>query len=529
LPKVLIADKLSLKAEQIFADNGIEVDVKTGLGEAELAVALKNYDGLVVRSATKVTSAALENADALKVIGRAGVGTDNIDLEAATSRGIVVMNAPSGNSTTTAEHALALMFALARQIPEANSSTQAGKWEKSKFMGVELSGKTLGIIGCGNIGANVAERAVGLKMQVVAYDPFLSSERAADLRIEMVTLSELYTRSDFITLHTPLTDSTRNLINSNSINQMKKGVRIINCARAELVVEEDLAAALEAGHVAGAAVDVFSEEPATENVLFGLSNLVATPHLGAATSEAQENVAIQIAEQISDFLLTGAAANTVNMPSISAEEAPILKPYMRLAEQLGSFAGQLTDSGIEAVSIEFAGHVATLNTRPLVSAALVGLLAPLLDRVHVVNAPTIARDRNVDVSETKNERPGDHQTLIRLTIRTGSGKQSVSGTLFGGDKPRIIEIDNMPVDAEVGPHMLYVRNKDFPGIIGKIGQTLGDGGVNIATFHLGRAERGGDAMALLLMDEPIDSDVLDNLASLENIVLVKALSFDEHR
>ena len=527
LPKVLIADKLSPNAEQIFADNGIEVDVKTGLGEEELATALTGYDGLVVRSATKVTSTALKNAVALKVIGRAGVGTDNIDLGAATSRGIVVMNAPSGNSTTTAEHALALMFALARQIPEANSSTQAGKWEKSKFMGVELTGKTLGIIGCGNIGANVAERAVGLKMQVIAYDPFLSGERAADLRIEMVSLPELYARSDFITLHTPLTDSTRNLIDSNAISQMKKGVRLINCARAELVVEEDLAAALEAGHVAGAAVDVFSKEPATENVLFGLSNVVATPHLGAATSEAQENVAIQIAEQISDFLMTGAAANTVNMPSISAEKAPILKPYMRLAEQLGSFAGQLTDSGIEAVSIEFAGQVATLNTRPLVSAALVGLLAPLLERVHIVNVLSVARERNISVSETKNEQPGDYQTLIRLTVRTGGGRRSVSGTLFGGDKPRIIEVNGIPIEAEVGAHMLYLRNRDLPGLIGKVGQTLGNGGVNIATFHLGRAERGGDAMALLLLDEPMSKDVLDSLRKIENIVQVKALSFDD--
>ena len=520
---------LSRKAEQIFVDNGIEVDVKTGLGEEELSTALKGCDGLVVRSATKVTSTTLKNADELKVIGRAGVGTDNIDLEAATARGIVVMNAPSGNSTTTAEHALALMFALARQIPEANASTQAGKWEKSKFMGVELTGKTLGIIGCGNIGAIVAERAVGLRMPVIAYDPFLSAERAADLRIEMVELPTLFVRSDFITLHTSLTDSTRNLIDAKAFSQMKKGVRLINCARAELVVEEDLAAALESGHVAGAALDVFSKEPATENILFGRSNVVATPHLGAATAEAQENVAIQIAEQMSEFLLTGAATNTVNMPSISAEEAPVLRPYMRLVEQLGSFAGQLTDSGIEAVSIEFEGQVATLNTRPLVSAALVGLIAPLLDRVHVVNAPTVARERNISVSETKNERPLDYQTLIRLTVRTGSGKRSVSGTLFGGDKPRITEINGITIEAEVGPHMLYLRNKDFPGIIGKIGQTLGDNGVNIATFHLGRAERGGDAMALLLLDEPIGSDVLDKLGKLKNIVQVKALAFNEHQ
>jgi D-3-phosphoglycerate dehydrogenase len=527
MPKVLIADKLSPKAAETFTSRGIDVDVKTGLDEDELAAALQDCDGLVVRSATKVTKAALKNGDTLKIIGRAGVGIDNIDLEAATSRGIVVMNAPSGNATTTAEHALALMFALARQIPEANTSTQLGKWEKSKFMGVELTGKTLGIIGCGNIGAIVAERAVGLKMRVIAYDPYLSAERAADLGIEMVDLPALLARSNFITLHTPLTDNTRGLIDAAALSKMKKGVRLINCARAELVVEQDLVEALDSGQVAGVAVDVFSSEPATENVLFGRSNVVATPHLGAATSEAQENVAIQIAEQMSDFLLTGAAINTINMPSISAEDAPKLQPYMRLAEQLGSFAGQLTETGIEAVSIEFEGQAATLNTRPLVSAALMGLLAPLLERVHIVNAPTIARERNISVSEIKNDQAGDYQTLIRLAVRTGRGRRSVSGTLFGGDKPRIVEINGIPIEAEVGTYMLYLRNNDVPGTIGKVGQTLGDASVNIATFHLGRAERGGDAMALILLDEPIHSDVLKRLDELENIVQVKALTFSE--
>ena len=527
MPKVLIADKLSPKAAETFTSRGIDIEVKTGLDENELAAALQDCDGLVVRSATKVTKAALKNGDTLKIIGRAGVGIDNIDLEAATSRGIVVMNAPSGNSTTTAEHALALMFALARQIPEANTSTHLGKWEKSKFMGVELTGKTLGIIGCGNIGAIVAERAVGLKMRVMAYDPYLSAERAADLGIEMVDLPALLARSDFITLHTPVTDKTRGLIDATALSKMKKGVRLINCARAELIIEQDLVAALDSGQVAGVAVDVFSSEPATENVLFGRSNVVATPHLGAATSEAQENVAIQIAEQMSDFLLTGAATNTINMPSISAEDAPKLKPYMRLAEQLGSFAGQLTETGIEAVSIEFEGQAATLNTRPLVSAALMGLLAPLLEHVHMVNAPTIARERNISVSETKNDQPGDYQTLIRLAVRTSRGRRSVSGTLFGGDKPRIVEINGIPIEAEVGTYMLYIRNNDVPGTIGKVGQTLGDGSVNIATFHLGRAERGGDAMALILLDEPIHSDVLKRLDELENIVQVKALTFSE--
>ena len=324
------------------------------------------------------TAELLAAADALKVVGRAGIGVDNIDVPAATERGIVVMNTPYGNAITAAEHTIAMMFALARQIPAADRSTQAGKWEKSRFMGVELSGKTLGIIGCGNIGAIVADRAQGLKMRVVAYDPFLSPERAVELGVERVSLDELLGRADFITLHTPLTDATRNIIDAAAIAKMKRGVRIINCARGGLVVEEDLAAALDSGQVAGAAVDVFVEEPARQNPLFGRDNFVATPHLGAATTEAQENVALQIAEQMADFLLTGAVSNAVNMPSLTAEEAARLKPYMVLAEQLGSFAGQLTETGIRAVEIEYEGAVADLNVKPLTATALTGLLAPQL-------------------------------------------------------------------------------------------------------------------------------------------------------
>lgn len=527
MPNVLIADELSVRAVEVFAKRGIEVAVKTGLASSALAHALKHYNGLIVRSATKVTESVIKNSDKLMVIGRAGVGIDNIDVKAATKRGVVVMNVPSGNSTTTAEHTLALMFALARQIPEANASTQAGKWEKSKFMGVELTSKTLGIIGCGNIGTIVAQRGVGMRMQVIAYDPYLSASRAANLQIQMVDLPDLFARSDFITLHTPLTESTRNLIDSNALAQMKKGVRIINCARAELVVEEDLVDALESGHVAGAAFDVFSEEPAVKNVLFGRPNVVATPHLGATTSEAQESVAIQIAEQMSDFLLTGAAANAINMPSISQEEAHKLKPYLRLVEQLGGFVGQLADAGIDAISLEFEGLVTKVNTQLLVSAALMGVLSPLLERVTIINALVVARERNINVSKTINERQSGYQTLVRLTVKTAKGNRSVSGTLFGGDKPRLVEINGIPIEASVGPHMLYLRNKDLPGLIGKVGQTLGDGGVNIATFHLGRAERGGDAMALLLLDEPIGGEVLTKISALENVVEVKVLDFNE--
>ena len=497
MPKVLITDDLSPRAVEIFRARGIEVDVATGLGAAELRRRIAGYDGLAVRSATKVTAELIAASDALKVIGRAGIGVDNIDVAAATERGIVVMNTPYGNAITAAEHTIAMMFALARQIPAADRSTQAGKWQKSRFMGVELSGKTLGIIGCGNIGAIVADRAQGLKMKVVAYDPFLSPERALDLGVERVSLDELFARADFITLHTPLTDATRNLIDANAMAKMKRGVRIINCARGGLVVEADLAAALDEGQVAGAAIDVFVEEPATQNALFGRDNFVATPHLGAATSEAQENVALQIAEQMADLLLTGAVANAVNMPSLSAEEAARLKPYMVLAEQLGSFAGQLTETGIRAVAIEYEGTIAELNTRPLTATALTGLLAPQLASVNMVNAPLICRQRDIRVSETRRAEGGDYQTLMRITVTTERRERSVAGTVFAGNKPRLVDIEGIPLEAELGHHVLFVRNNDKPGFIGALGNALAAAQVNIATFHLGRTAPGEDAIALV--------------------------------
>ncbi len=387
MPKVLIADALSPRAVEIFKARGVEVDMKVGLAPDELKKIIGDYDGLAVRSATKVTRPLMELATRLKVIGRAGIGVDNVDVPAATQRGIVVMNTPFGNSITTAEHAIALMFALAREISAADQSTQAGKWEKSRFMGVELFGKTLGVVGCGNIGSIVADRALGLKMKVAAYDPYLSPERAVALGVEKVELDELFQRADFITLHTPLTEATRNLIDAKAIAKMKKGVRIINCARGGLVVEPDLKAALDSGQVAGAALDVFPVEPAKENALFGHPHVVATPHLGAATSEAQENVALQIAEQMSDFLMTGAVVNALNMPSLTAEEATRLRPYMKLAEQLGSFAGQLTETPLKAVEIRYEGHVAELNVKPLTAVVLTALLSPQLATVNMVNAP----------------------------------------------------------------------------------------------------------------------------------------------
>lgn len=524
-PKVLISDKLSPAAVQVFKDRGLDVDLKPGLEPADLAKIIGDYDGLAIRSATRVTADLLNKAPNLKVVGRAGIGVDNVDVAAATAAGVVVMNTPFGNAITTAEHAIAMMFALARQIPAADLSTQAGKWEKSKFMGVELTGKTLGIIGCGNIGAIVAEKALGIKMKVMAYDPFLSPERALDLGVEKAELDDLFARADIVSLHTPLTDQTRGIIDAGAISKMKPGVRIINCARGGLVIEEDLKAGLLSGHVAGAAIDVFSSEPATENILFGVPGVVATPHLGASTSEAQEKVAVQIAEQISDYLLTGAVVNALNMPSVSAEEAPRLRPYMQLAEQLGSFAGQLTTSGLKAIRIEYQGQVTELNRNPIKAVLLQGLLAPLLDSVNMVNAPVIARERNIEIEEITRETSKGYQTLIRLTVETEQQTRSVAGTLFGEDKPRIVEIKGIPIEAELGPQMLYISNRDVPGIIGFLGTTLGEAGVNIATFHLGRAEEGGDAIALIEVDGDMNGGVLDSIKTHDGIRQAELLHF----
>ncbi len=525
MPKVLIADALSPRAVEIFRDRGIEAEVAIGLDPSELRRRIAGYDGLAVRSATKVTAELLATADALKVIGRAGIGVDNIDVPAASEHGIVVMNTPYGNAITAAEHTIAMMFALARQIPAADRSTQAGKWEKSRFMGVELTGKTLGIIGCGNIGAIVADRAQGLKMRVVAYDPFLSPERALELGVERVSLDDLLGRADFITLHTPLTDATRNIIDAAALAKTKRGVRIINCARGGLVVEADLAAALDSGQVAGAAVDVFVEEPARQNPLFGRDNFVATPHLGAATTEAQENVALQIAEQMSDFLLTGAVSNAVNVPSLTAEEAARLKPYMVLAEQLGSFAGQLTETGIRTVEIEYEGAVADLNVKPLTAIALTGLLAPQLATVNLVNAPLICRQRDIRVSETRRAEAGDYLNLIRVTVTTERRQRSVAGTVFAGNKPRLVDIEGIPLEAELGHHVLFVRNYDKPGFIGGLGRALGESEVNIATFHLGRAAPGQDAIALVQLDQPLTASLIDTVCRLPNVIQAKAMRF----
>ena len=526
-PRVLITDALSPAAVAIFKNRGLDVDFQPNLGKDKdkLAATINGFDGLAIRSATKVTGKLLEQAKGLKVIGRAGIGVDNVDIAAATARGIIVMNTPFGNSITTAEHAITLMLALARQIPEADTSTRAGKWEKNKFLGVEIFGKTLGIIGCGNVGSIVADRAIGLKMKVIAYDPFLSTERALKLGVEKVELDELWRRADFITLHTPLTDKTRNIVNAETLSQMKRGVRLINCARGELVDDAALGAALKSGHVAGAALDVFREEPATQSVLFGLPNVVCTPHLGASTMEAQENVALQIAEQLSDYLLRGAITNAVNFPSISAEEAPKLKPFIALAEKLGSFAGQLTESGIKQVQITYEGVVAQMNTKALTSAAVAGLLRPMLQEVNVVSAPIVAKDRGIVVEETRRDTEGDFDSLITLAVVTDRQRRSVSGTVFADGRPRIVDIKGIRMDAEFAPSMLYVTNQDKPGFIGRFATLLGEAGINIATFHLGRESEGGNAIALVEIDGSVPAEVLDKVRHIPNVQQVKPLQF----
>ena len=525
MPKVLVADQLSPAALEVFAARGVEADFRPGMSQDELILTIGDYDGLAVRSATRVTAEVLEAAPRLKIVGRAGIGVDNIDLDAATNRGVVVMNTPFGNSVTTAEHTIAMMLALARQIPAADRSTRAGRWEKSRFMGVELSGKVLGLIGCGNIGSIVANRAHGLRMHVITYDPYLSTERAEDLGVEKVELDALLARADVISLHTPLNEGTRNILGAEAIARTRRGVRIVNCARGGLIDERALADAIRAGHVAGAALDVFATEPARESPLFELDEVVVTPHLGAATTEAQENVAIQLAEQMADYLTTGAVVNALNMASVTAEEAPKLRPYMRLAEQLGGFAGQLTETGLKSVTITYAGEAAALNPRPLTATLLMGLLRPLLANVNMVNAPLVARERDIDVTTIERERIEGYRTLISLSVGTERGERSVAGTLFQGELPRVVEIRGIPVEAQLGPHMLYIRNRDKPGFIGALGTLLGDAGINIATFNLGRSGPGGDAIALIEVDQEVPDGVLDAICALPHVVQVKALSF----
>ncbi len=524
-PKVLISDKMDPNAARIFEERGCDVDVITGKTPEELKAIIGQYDGLAIRSSTKVTKDILEAATNLKVVGRAGIGVDNVDIPAASAKGVVVMNTPFGNSITTAEHAIALIFALARQLPEADASTQAGKWEKNRFMGVEVTGKTLGLIGAGNIGSIVASRALGLRMKVVAFDPFLTPERAVEMGVEKADLDTLLAKADFITLHTPLTDQTRNILSAENLAKTKKGVRIVNCARGGLIDEKALKDLLDAGHIAGAALDVFETEPAKDSPLFGTPNFICTPHLGASTTEAQVNVALQVAEQMADFLVTGGVTNALNMPSLSAEEAPKLKPYMALAEKLGSLVGQLAHDNLTKIAIEVEGAAAQLNQKPITAAVLTGVMKQYSDTVNMVNAPFLAKERGLDVREVRHDREGEYRTLVRVTVSTSQGDRSVAGTLFGNSQPRLVEIFGIAIEADLDGDMLYIVNTDVPGFIGSVGTLLGKAGINIGTFHLGRREAGGEAVLLLSVDSPVADDVLAAAREVPGVRLVKALKF----
>jgi D-3-phosphoglycerate dehydrogenase len=524
VPKVLIADELSPKALDIFRSRGVETDVRIGLKKAELLSIIGGYDGLAVRSATKADKEVIAAATRLMVIGRAGIGVDNIDIPAATARGIVVMNTPFGNSITTAEHAIALLFAAARQIAAADVSTQAGKWEKNRFMGVELYAKTLGLIGCGNIGALVAERALALKMKVIAYDPFLSTERAVKLGVEKVELDDLLARADVISLHTPLTDKTKNIVSAKALTKTKRGVIIVNAARGGLVDEEALRAALDSGHVAAAGFDVFVTEPAKESVLFGAPNFVATPHLGASTNEAQENVALQIAEQMSDYLLAGAVTNALNMASISSEEASRLKPFIALIDKLGAFAGQIADDGLEAVEIEYEGEVAHLNTQPLTATALASLMRPLMPDVNMVSAPVVLKQRGTPLTESKRETSPIYGSLIRIKVLTGGRWRTVAGMVNAGSA-KIVEVKGMALEADFHPVMLLINNMDRPGFVGALGTMLGEANINIATFHLGRQAAEQDAIAIVGVDQVVPEAIQQKLRALPNVRYVKVLKF----
>jgi D-3-phosphoglycerate dehydrogenase len=524
-PKVLISDSMDPNAAIIFNERGCDVDVITGKTPEELKAIIGQYDGLAIRSSTKATKDILDAATNLKVIGRAGIGVDNVDIPAASAKGVVVMNTPFGNSITTAEHAIALMFALARQIPEANAQTQEGKWPKNGFMGVEVTGKTLGLIGAGNIGSIVASRAIGLRMKVVAFDPFLTPERAVEMGVEKADLDTLLAKADFITLHTPLTEQTKNILSAENIAKTKKGVRIINCARGGLVDEVALKAALDSGHVAGAALDVFATEPAKESPLFGTPNFICTPHLGASTNEAQVNVALQVAEQMADYLVNGGVTNALNMPSLSAEEAPKLRPYMALAENLGSLVGQLAHDNLTNISIEVEGAAAQLNIKPITGAVLCGLMRRYSDTVNMVNAPFMAKERGLDVREVRHDKEGVYHTLIRVTVETSQGSRSVAGTLFGNTEPRLVEIFGINIEADLDGHMLYIVNEDAPGFIGRVGTLLGENNLNIGTFHLGRRSAGGEAILLLSMDNAIPEAVLEDARKLPGVKVVKALKF----
>jgi D-3-phosphoglycerate dehydrogenase len=528
--KILVSDDVSENGLEPLRAAGFAVEKRTGLKGDDLSEAMRDCEGLVVRSETKVTAQLMETAGNLRAIGRAGVGVDNIDVPAATARGIVVMNAPDGNTMTTAEHTLALLLALARQVPQGDASLKAGRWERKKFVGVELRGKTLGIVGLGRIGRVVASRALGFDMKIVAFDPFVTPEQARDSEIELASLEEVCTRADFITVHTPLTAETRGIIGARELARMKPDVRIINCARGGLVDETALYAAIKEGRVAGAALDVFAvEPPPADHPLLALDEVIVTPHLGASTREAQEGVAVTVAEQMRDYFLTGALRGAVNVPALGAQELNALQPYLALAERLGRFQAQLLDDAVREVSIEYAGEVAELDAAPVTRAFLAGLLRNMSARSNVVNAFLIAEERGIAVTASYKRGGGAGELTPAVTTRvaTTGGKHTVAGALFGpqGDG-RITEIDGFRIEAIPAGHMLVTLSSDVPGVVGRVGTCLGAHGVNISRFHLGRRERGGEAMAVIEIDAPLDDATLAELRSFEQVISARQIELE---
>jgi D-3-phosphoglycerate dehydrogenase len=524
--KIFVSDDVSDAGLQPLRDAGLSVEKKTGLSAESLSNALRDCDGLIVRSETKVTASLMDAAQRLRVIGRAGVGVDNIDVAAATARGVVVMNAPDGNTITTAEHTIALLIALARNIPQANSSVKASQWDRKRFIGAELQGKTLGIVGLGRIGRAVATRARAFGMKIVAHDPFIASEQARDLEIEATSLDEVFARADFLTVHTPLTNETRGIVGAETFAKMKQGARVINCARGGLIDESALYDAIKSGKIRGAALDVFEQEPPPpDHPLLSLDEVIVTPHLGASTSEAQEGVAFTVAEQMRDYLLSGALRGAVNIPAIDQKQLSVLQPYLALAESLGRFQAQLVQSAVREVRLDFGGDLVDLDAAPVTRAFLAGLLRDVSARVNVVNAFLIAEERRINVT-TSYVRGGEVASAIRTRVNSEHGEQTISGTVFEtehGREGRITEINNFRIEAIPRGYMLVMHNRDVPGVIGRVGTILGEAGVNISAFHLGRRERGGEAMAVIEVDAQLETKTIDEIRSFEPIISARQI------
>lgn len=525
IKKVLVSDPLSSKGLEILGKaKNLKYDIKPGLSSEELKKIITEYDGIIVRSETKLKAEIIEAADRLKVIGRAGIGLDNVDLSAATKKGIVVMNTPQENAIAAAEHTIAMMLSISRKIPQATSSMKAGKWEKKKFMGVELYNKTFGIIGIGVIGTIVADRARALKMRLIAYDPYISKEVAEKKGVDLVSLDELLSRSDFISVHSPLTEETRNLIDKNAFRKMKDGVILINCARGGIVNEKDLYDAIKERKVAGAALDVFEEEPAIGNPLFELEEVISTPHLGASTAEAQENVAIAIAQQIVDYLILGEARNAVNLPMVSPDILPFMRPYLKLGEKLGSFLGQISNYAIEEVVIEYHGEVVEYGIKPITTSVLKGLLTPFVgETVNFVNALIMAKERGIRITESTSAEAEDFASLVAITVRSKMEQNYIAGTLFGRKELRIVKLNDFFIEAIPEGYILLVNNYDRPGVIGNIGATLGNKHINIATMQFGRDRVGGNAISLLHLDVPLPTGMLGEILRLPNIISVRQI------